>query len=84
VVWLSVRDTGPGMTEDVRARIFEPFFTTKAPGEGTGLGLSVVHAIVNDHGGRISVTSVVGHGTRFDTQFPAIGVNEADMDQGTK
>jgi two-component system cell cycle sensor histidine kinase/response regulator CckA len=71
-ICLSVADTGCGMNESVRKRMFEPFFTTKAAGEGTGLGLSVVHGIMTDHGGSIQVSSQPRKGTSVDLYLPAV------------
>ncbi len=70
-VRLSVRDNGAGMTEGVRRRAFEPFFTTKMPGHGTGLGLAVVHGIVQEHDGVIRIESQPGAGTLVEVLLPA-------------
>jgi nitrogen-specific signal transduction histidine kinase/CheY-like chemotaxis protein len=68
---VSVRDTGPGIAPEVAARMFEPFYTTKGPGQGTGLGLALVQAIVADHGGAIEVETQLGEGTLLEVYLPA-------------
>jgi PAS domain S-box-containing protein len=69
---LAIVDTGTGIDPQTQAHLFEPFFTTKDPGKGTGLGLSTVMGIVQQSGGRITVDSVLGHGSTFRVFLPAI------------
>jgi CheY-like chemotaxis protein len=69
---LKVSDTGHGISEKEMHRIFDPYFTTKEVGKGTGMGLSVVHGIVKNHEGAISVKSDVGQGATFNIFFPVV------------
>ncbi len=71
-VVISVSDNGPGMDAATQQRIFEPFFTTKPVGQGTGLGLAVVHGVMRTHGGAVDVQSAPGEGSRFTLYFPAV------------
>ena len=69
-VQLRIADTGIGMSSEVQERIFEPFFTTREVGQGSGLGLSIVHGIVTGMGGQVAVTSAPHHGAEFVLEFP--------------
>lgn len=73
---LIIEDTGVGMSDEVRKQVFVPFFTTKEIGQGTGLGLAVVHGIVTSHGGSISVESEPGGGSRFEVRIPRTRVED--------
>ena len=76
-VILSVSDSGKGMSPELMAKIFEPYFTTKEQGKGTGLGLAVVHGIIQDHRGVVKVTSEIGKGTTFEVYLPLMGKSDA-------
>lgn len=77
-VVLEIADSGPGIPPDVMSNIFNPFFTTKEPGSGTGLGLSVVHSLVEDSAGAVSVSSRLGRGTKFTLEIPCLPAGEED------
>ena len=88
---LAVRDTGDGIAPDIMEKIFDPFFTTKKPGEGTGLGLSVVHGIVKNSSGHITVESGQDRGTAFTVYFPMIsrepktdGISDDEIPTGSE
>lgn len=75
----AVGDTGTGMSTEVQSRVMEPFFTTKAAGKGSGLGMSMVYGFVNQSGGRMTVDSRLGHGTRIELWLPAPGSASVEM-----
>ncbi len=78
-VEISVADTGVGVDPALIEKVFDPYFTTKAAGEGTGLGLSMVHGIVSSHGGAIAVESKAGRGTTFRVYIPRLTSESEDV-----
>ncbi len=82
--WISVQDTGTGISPEVAEKMFEPFFTTKREGEGTGLGLATVYGIVEQAGGDLEVASEVGVGTTFTVFLPSAGAGQAPRRGGAR
>jgi len=76
-VEVAVEDEGHGIDPALIERIFEPFFTTKPPGQGTGLGLSVVYSIIEEHGGTVAASNRPTGGTRFELRLPAGATDDA-------
>jgi PAS domain S-box-containing protein len=76
-VIVEINDDGPGIPDEVQPKIFDPFFTTKEVGKGTGLGLTVAYAIVQEHGGRIRLESAAGKGASFYVELPVTGAKPA-------
>jgi CheY-like chemotaxis protein len=83
-VVLTVRDNGIGMSDEIKDRIFEPFFTTREVGDGTGMGLAVLHGIVTAHNGVIVVSSTLGKGSEFSVYFPKIILPEKSKEKNKK
>ena len=83
-VCITVEDNGSGISTEYLGRIFEPYFTTSEKEEGTGLGLSVVHGIVSDHGGAVTVDTAIGQGSCFTVYLPEISCQESSESQHRK
>ena len=77
-VFVTVADNGPGMTPEVQTRIFDPFFTTKEEGHGTGLGLAICRRIAEDHGAKLTCSSVPGRGTKFTLELPIVPIEKGE------
>ena len=77
-VFIEVEDNGQGMSDDILQKVFDPFFTTKDPGKGTGLGLSVSQKIIQDHGGLLTASSIVGVGSIFKISLPVTQPNKGN------
>jgi len=75
-VQISIKDTGPGIPENIRKKIFDPFFSTKEVGKGTGLGLSISQSIIEKHHGSIDIKSELGKGTEFIISLPVKQIKE--------
>ena len=78
LVRLTIRDDGPGIPAEYLRRIFDPFFTTKAPGKGTGLGMSLAHRTISNHGGTIRAESRMGSGATFIIELPVAGTGVSE------
>src|SRR5439155_1983861 len=81
---LEINDDGPGIPEDVQPKIFDPFFTTKEVGKGTGLGLTVAYAIIQEHGGRIRLESRSGAGASFYVELPIAGAKTTSSEPASR
>ncbi|SEO91434.1 ATP-binding protein [Aquisalimonas asiatica] len=81
-VTVTIDDNGPGVPEEIRPRLFEPFFTTKSVGDGTGLGLAVVHGIITEHGGAIAIGVSPDEGARFTLTLPREARPESEQIKG--